>query len=56
MSEGVLPVFIKLLRSQDQDIQYYCAAALSNLAVDGKISPAPPFFLEMAFTSFSPLG
>ena len=34
VSHGAVPLFINSLQSEDQEIQYYCAAALSNLAVD----------------------
>ena len=30
-----MPVFIRMLESQDRDVQFYSAAALSNLAVHG---------------------
>ena len=33
---GAVELFVQLLSSSDQDIQFYCAAALSNLAVHGK--------------------
>lgn len=37
VQNGALPVLSHLLTShQDTEIQYYCAAALSNLAVDGE--------------------
>ena len=32
---GCLAVFVRLLRSPETDVQYFCAAALSNIAVDG---------------------
>ena len=35
MQAGAIPVFVQLLDSADQDIQFYCAAAISNLAVNG---------------------
>ena len=35
VTAGAIPVLIKLLQSQDEDVQYYSAAAISNLAVDG---------------------
>ena len=35
VTAGVIPVLIRLLQSQDEDVQYYSAAAISNLAVDG---------------------
>lgn len=33
---GAISVFVQLLDSSDEDVQFYCAAALSNLAVHGK--------------------
>lgn len=36
---NAIPVLVSLLKSPDTDVQYYCTTALSNLAVDGKISP-----------------
>ena len=33
---GAVPVFIRMLESQDKDVQFYSAAALSNLAVHGE--------------------
>ena len=33
---GAVSVFIKLLESTDEDVQFYSAAALSNLAVHGE--------------------
>jgi hypothetical protein len=36
VQQGALAVLARILASQlDTDVQYYCAAALSNLAVDG---------------------
>ena len=32
---GGVSVFVRLLGSKDADVQFYCAAALSNLAVHG---------------------
>lgn len=32
---GAIPVLVQLLKSPDVDVVYYCATALSNLAVDG---------------------
>ena len=32
---GAVPVFVRLLESRDVDVQFYCAAAISNLAVHG---------------------
>ena len=37
---GAIPVFVQLLESGDEDVQFYCAAALSNLAVHGQSSPS----------------
>ena len=34
VSQGAIPVLINTLQSSDHDIQYYCSAALSNLAID----------------------
>jgi vacuolar protein 8 len=34
VSAGAIPVLVKLLSSQDTDVQYYCTTALSNIAVD----------------------
>ena len=31
--EGALPVLVEVLHTPDHDVQYYCAAALSNMAV-----------------------
>ena len=31
--EGALPVLVEVLHTADHDVQYYCAAALSNMAV-----------------------
>ncbi len=33
MKENALPVLVEVLNSNDPDVQYYSAAALSNLAV-----------------------
>jgi len=35
VNAGAIPVLVSLLRSSDTDVQYYCTAALSNIAVDG---------------------
>lgn len=40
VAEGVIPVLIRLLQSKDEDVQYYSAAAISNLAVDGTYTVA----------------
>lgn len=32
---GAISVFVQLLGSSDEDVQFYSAAALSNLAVHG---------------------
>ena len=34
VTKGALPVLVDVLRSRDPDVQYYCAAALSNMAVN----------------------
>ena len=34
--EGALPVLVNALHTADHDVQYYCAAALSNMAVKEK--------------------
>ena len=34
VTDGAIPVLIRLLQSKDEDVQYYSAAAISNLAVD----------------------
>ncbi len=36
VESGGVEVFAQLLSNSDPDIQFYCAAALSNLAVHGK--------------------
>lgn len=33
---GAIPILVELLHSSDTDIQYYSAAALSNIAVNEK--------------------
>lgn len=33
---GAVLVFVQLLESRDTEVQFYCAAALSNLAVSGE--------------------
>jgi len=33
---GAVPIFVHLLDSSDEDIRFYSAAALSNIAVNGK--------------------
>ena len=35
VGEGGVPYLVQLLESQDEDIQFYCSATLSNIAVDG---------------------
>ena len=34
---GAITAFVKLLESNDEDVQFYSAAALSNLAVHGNL-------------------
>lgn len=34
MDAGAIPVLVQLLGSKDNDVQYYCTTALSNIAVD----------------------
>jgi len=34
VNAGAIPVLVQLLTSPDQDVQYYCTTALSNIAVD----------------------
>lgn len=36
VNANAIPVLTSLLNSDDQDVQYYCTTALSNIAVDGK--------------------
>ena len=36
VGEGGVPYLVQLLDSQDEDIQFYCSATLSNVAVDGE--------------------
>ena len=36
MNAGAIPVLAGLLNSPDADVQYHCATALSNIAVDSK--------------------
>ena len=38
VGEGGVPYLVQLLESQDEDIQFYCSATLSNIAVDGGCS------------------
>ena len=40
---GAVTVFVQLLESSDEDVQFYAAAALSNLAVHGVCSLSLPF-------------
>ena len=35
VNAGAIPVLVSLLNSPDTDVQYYCATALGNIAVDG---------------------
>ena len=35
VGEGGVPYLVQLLESQDEEIQFYCSATLSNIAVDG---------------------
>ena len=39
VNAGAIPVLVSLLNSPDTDVQYYCTTALSNIAVDGRLSP-----------------
>ena len=36
VGEGGVPYLVQLLESQDEEIQFYCSATLSNIAVDGR--------------------
>ena len=36
MQAGAVAAFIQLLDCRDVDVQFYCAAALSNIAVNGE--------------------
>ena len=36
VSQGAIPVLIEALQADDHDIQYYCSAALSNIAINDK--------------------
>lgn len=36
MNQGAIPILVELIHMSDYDIQYYSAAALSNLAVNPK--------------------
>ena len=36
VEHGALPILVSVLESSDHDVQYYCAAALSNMAVNEK--------------------
>jgi vacuolar protein 8 len=36
VNANAIPVLTGLLNSDDQDVQYYCTTALSNIAVDGE--------------------
>ena len=38
VNAGAIPVLVSLLNSPDTDVQYYCTTALSNIAVDGKVT------------------
>ena len=38
VNAGAIPVLVSLLNSPDTDVQYYCTTALSNIAVDGRLS------------------
>lgn len=36
MEQGAIPLLVSVLQSRDTDVQHYCAAALSNMAVNDK--------------------
>ena len=38
VGEGGVPYLVQLLESQDEEIQFYCSATLSNIAVDGGVT------------------
>ena len=44
VAEGVVPAFIEMLKTQDQEIVKHCCAALCHLAHEGESSvvPTPP--------------
>ena len=50
VAEGVVPAFIEMLKTQDQEIVKHCCAALCHLAHEGESSvvPTPPPSLPAA--------
>lgn len=38
VGEGGVPYLVQLLECNDEEIQFYCSATLSNIAVDGGCS------------------
>jgi len=38
VGEGGVPYLVQLLESHDEEIQFYCSATLSNIAVDSGYS------------------
>ena len=51
VAAGVIPVLIKLLTAENEDVQFYTAAALSNIAVDGKCRNPMEAVMPLAFSS-----
>jgi len=50
VNAGAIPVLVSLLNSPNTDVQYYCTATLSNIAVDG---PSAPSYCLGAMTVFT---